>query len=167
MKIYINKKTLSSFLFIVSALMISMGLIKNANAQTERSIYNQNGDAIAYLATEWRGGEWIIYFFSGLPAAYLETEGNQTHIFGFNGKHLGWFEENILWDNEGNIIGYTAEANNLRLNFIPSFAEPIKMMKELTPFKEPKEFPIPFKPILMNRWAYEGTESWLYQGVSK
>ena len=67
----------------------------------EEKIFNKNGEPVAYITP---GHTPVIYLWDGIPAAYI-YEGD--HVFGINGKHLGWFINKILYTHEGDRIGYT------------------------------------------------------------
>ena len=69
--------------------------------------------------------------------AYLDNE----NLYGFNGKHLGWYENGIIWNHNGEKCGFNKES-------LPVFAkfEPFKSFKKFKPFKSFKEF-APFKPF--------------------
>jgi len=66
----------------------------------ELTIYDRNGRPHAYIAY---GDEKIIYLWNGKPVAYLDGE----HVYGFNSKHLGWFENGVMYDGQGRRIGFT------------------------------------------------------------
>ena len=100
----------------------------------EITLFDVEGNPIAYIAP---AEENTIYLWSGEPVTYLDGE----NIYGFNGKHLGWFEEGIIWDHEGNRVGFIKET----LPVFPKF-EPFKAFKQFKPFKAFKEF-TPFKPF--------------------
>jgi hypothetical protein len=68
----------------------------------EIALLNRAGVGTAYVDTE--DGS-TIYLWSGVPVAYLEED----VIFGFNGRHLGWFEDGIVRGSRGMRVGYTLE----------------------------------------------------------
>ena len=67
----------------------------------EKILYDKNGDAVAYFAMDYEG---IIYLWDGLPVAYLY---DAEHVYGINGRHLGWFKDDILFNHAGERIGFT------------------------------------------------------------
>lgn len=95
----------------------------------EETIFDAQGNAIAYIDYN---DENTIYTWDGTPSAYLDEE---NQIYGFNGKHLGWFEDGIVWNLYGERTGYNKQT-------IPVFAkfEPFKAFKKFKPFKSFKEF---------------------------
>ncbi len=66
-------------------------------------LYDRRGIPTAYLSP---ADENTVYLWTGEPVAYLYED----HLYGFNGRHLGWFQDGIIWDYEGVAIGYTREA---------------------------------------------------------
>ena len=68
----------------------------------EKTLFDKNGDAIAYLTDDFQE---TIYLWDGDPVAYLF---NDRLIYGFNGKHLGWFIDNVVYNYEGERLGFTS-----------------------------------------------------------
>lgn len=113
-------------------------------AEDEVSLFNGFGKAEAYLA---RDDEMAIYLWNGKPAAYLESDGEGgNHVYGFNGKHLGWFVRGVIWDHEGN--GSCAVKEVLQA----TQAEPFKAFKQFKPFKSFTQF-APFRPTFSNKFG--------------
>lgn len=71
----------------------------------EKIFYNKEGEAVAYLAEDYRG---TIYLWDGLAVAYLFEE---NHIYGINGKHLGWLKDEVIYDNDGARVGFTSSTS--------------------------------------------------------
>lgn len=67
----------------------------------EKSLFNKNGNAVAYIAEDLQHS---IYLWEGYPVAYLY---NDRHIYGFNGRHLGWMIDDIIYDYDGLRTGFT------------------------------------------------------------
>ena len=68
----------------------------------DRSLFDKKGFAAAYLADDYLN---TIYLWDGSPVAYLYED---VHIYGFNGRPLGWFMDDILYNNRGERIGFTS-----------------------------------------------------------
>ncbi len=66
----------------------------------ERTLYDKNGEAVAYIAEDYHS---TIYLWEGLPAAYIYED---EHVYGFNGRHLGWFKGEVLFNHKGERIGF-------------------------------------------------------------
>ena len=67
----------------------------------EKIFYNKDGDAVACLAMDYEG---IIYLWDGAPVAYIYEE---EHVYGINGRHLGWFKNDIFYNHDGERIGFS------------------------------------------------------------
>ncbi|MBF7022910.1 4-fold beta flower protein [Staphylococcus kloosii] len=52
------------------------------------TFYDENGNAIAYTEDSVH-----LYLFTGKPVVYFVNK----KVYGFNGAHLGWFEEKIFY----------------------------------------------------------------------
>jgi hypothetical protein len=129
------------------------------SAQDEEiAIFNSKGKAVAFLEV---GEEQTIYMWSGKPVAYLFKEGGETHIYGFNGKHLGWYEEGILYTHDGDAVGFIEGAMNLFTEF-----EPIKGFKRFKPSRSFKEFP-PFKPFFSKYFSKTPLSLFLLEGAEE
>ena len=74
------------------------GSISNELDLNEITLFDANGAPVAYIAPD---EEWAIYLWNGKPVAYLEHDGDAFSIYGFNGKHLGWFDEGVVRDHQG------------------------------------------------------------------
>ena len=66
----------------------------------ERTIYDRDGYAVAYITDDYHE---TVYMWDGAPVAYLYDD---EHLYGINGRHLGWFIDEILYDNNGARIGF-------------------------------------------------------------
>ncbi len=95
----------------------------------EETLYDVDGTPVAYIDYN---DEATIYLWNGTPVAYLDSE---LCIYGFNGKHLGWFEEGIVWNLDG-------ERNGYNKNSLPVYAkyEPYKSYKKYKPYKTYKQY---------------------------
>ena len=83
----------------------------------EKTLFNRKGAPVAYITGDT---DQFIYSFSGNPHCYIL----QDTIFTIRGKHIGWFEDEIVYDIKGRRVGYTQTT-------CPSitFAEPAKQEK--------------------------------------
>jgi len=98
------------------------------------TLFDKDGNPVAYIEIE---DENTIYLWDGTPVAYLYSE----NIYGFNGKHLGWFGDGVIRNHEGEKCGFTG--SNVP---VATKLEPFKSFKQFKPFKSFKEF-APFKPF--------------------
>ena len=114
----------------------------------EVSLYSQDGTAVAYLAT---GAEMSIYLWNGDPVAYLQGES----VYGFNGRHQGWFKQGIVWNREGRIAGF-AEGAITSPTRVPGLkglkrSAPARFAREPEPPEMPRTdlwAPIPLQALL-------------------
>ena len=68
----------------------------------EKALYDKDGFPIAYITDDYHQS---VYLWEGDPVAYVfENE----HIYGTNGRHLGWFVQGIVYNQNGERIGFTA-----------------------------------------------------------
>ena len=63
--------------------------------------YDQHGHPLAYSEDRTH-----IYLFSGEPVAYLDGD----VVYGYNGKHYGWFVNGWIRDLNGYCVFYTEDA---------------------------------------------------------
>lgn len=130
------------FATVVALALCSQG-VASAD-ENEVALYDASGEAVAYVDAD---DEMTVYLWSGKPVAYLELDtGSSFHVYGFNGKHLGWFVDGILRDHDGD-----AACVLKQLISVPKF-ESFKGFKEFKPFKGFKQF-APFRPFLTNSWG--------------
>ena len=101
----------------------------------EISLFNKNGDPIAYLTTD--DFDNTIYLWEGQNVAYL-LDGR--YIYGTNGKHLGWYINGIIFNTSGERIGFTS--GNCPA---PPIKEPLKLKKRYKDEIKPrwKQNPLP------------------------
>jgi len=69
----------------------------------ENILYDNKGMAVAYIAADY---DRTIYLWEGVPCAYLFEE---KHLYGINGRHLGWFRDEVIYNNGGERVGFTSE----------------------------------------------------------
>jgi hypothetical protein len=124
------------------ALAMALTLTACSAAQSgETALYDSTGTPVAYIADDL-----TIFLWSGKPVAYLYRGNRGTDVYGFNGKHLGWFEKGYVRDDDGDATcGLKSVIRSPKL-------EPIKSLKELKPLKSLRELP-PLKPTSSLEWA--------------
>lgn len=127
-----------------------------AGDEDETTLFGATGNAVAYIAEDL-----TIYLWSGKPVAYLDQDdAGGFHVYGFNGKHLGWFVRGVLRDQIGAAVGAVKEVFRS-----PPTGEAFKSFKEFKPFKSFKEF-APFRPTFSNEWSETPLKLFLLQGVA-
>lgn len=94
------------------------------------TFYNKNGEPIAYA----EDGEHI-YLFTGEPVAYFHGDA----VYGFNGKHLGWFENGWIRDLHGLCVFYSGDASGSGPLKPVKNVKPVKSVKSVRPVKSVRE----------------------------
>jgi hypothetical protein len=67
----------------------------------EVSLFNKDGNAVAYISDDHKN---TIYLWDGYPVAYVYED---QQIYGINGRHLGWMIDQIIYNNNGERVGFT------------------------------------------------------------
>jgi hypothetical protein len=126
-------------------------------AQSEISLFDKEGNPVAYIATN---EDWTIYLWEGKPVAYIINDGQTLHVYGFNGKHLGWYANGIIRDHDGNVTGFKKGA----ISNIYEKYENYKGYKEYKPYKTYREY-APYQPYFSSNFSSINLTGLLYQGV--
>ena len=124
------------------------------NAQ-ETTLFDSEGNPRAYINYN---DDASIYLWNGKAVAFLENDGSDMCVFGFNGNFLGWYEEGVLRNKKGNAVG----ARKGAINMVTSI-ESIKSIQEISPIR-PITPITPIKPIFSNSWSSESLTEFLYTG---
>lgn len=111
----------------------------------EISLLSGSGEAVAYVAVK---EDMTIYLWDGKPVAYLKEDSSRGdyHVYGFNGKHLGWFLKGAIWDHDGDASCGTK--NVLRSTQYEGY----KGYKEYKPYRSYAEYP-PYRPYLSSSFG--------------
>ena len=147
------------FYHISVSILICLAVIitaeKGFGTEGELSLYNPSGKATAYITEDL-----TVYLWSGEPVAYLSEDADSGfHVFGFNGKHLGWFVDGAVWDHSGKAVGGLAEV--FRTPVAPA---PFKDYRDYKPFKDFKEV-APSRPRFRRVWSNIPFKRFLLRGV--
>ena len=119
--------------------------IQPSHAENEVALYDSGGAATAYIATD---DDMTIYLWDGKPVAYLKSDKDAGYnVYGFNGKHLGWFVNGIIWNHAGDASCAIQEALAT-----PAQLEPLKGLKELKPLKSLQAL-APLRPLFSNSFG--------------
>ncbi|MBW1912823.1 MAG: hypothetical protein JRI43_06620 [Deltaproteobacteria bacterium] len=71
----------------------------------EQTLYDRNGEAVAYIADDFHE---TVYLWDGSPVAYLYEE---QYVYGINGRHLGWFINQFIYNHNGERVGFTSNTS--------------------------------------------------------
>lgn len=142
-------------IILTSAIIIIAG-ISIARADDEISLFNGAGKADAYIALS---DELTIYLWSGKPVAYLEKDDSGGyHVYGFNGKHLGWFVKGVVRDHQGKPSCAVKEV--LR----NTEYEPYKTYKQYKPYKSYTQY-APYRPYFSTSFGDTPCQFLLAEGA--
>lgn len=83
----------------------------------DQTLFDQTGRPVAYLHYDYHGS---IFLWSGRAVAYIHEN---EHVYGINGKHLGWFIDDVVYTNEGTRIGFTISTCPVMTEREPAKAE--------------------------------------------
>ena len=92
----------------------------------ETTLYDVHRRARIYIAAD---EDKSIYLWDGHAVASIDGE----DVYGWRGRHLGWFVAGVLYDGNGRGIGFTAETFKE-----PTFPDPGKFAKHTKSRRYPK-----------------------------
>ncbi len=139
---------------VLFSILIFLTSIMPIYAQ-EVTLFNSEGEAVAYIDYE---KDATIFLWKGTPVAFLKNDGGDMCVFGFNGNFLGWYENGIIYDENGNAVSIREGAVNMATQI-----EPIKGIQEITIIR-PITPITPIQPIWSNRWSSKSLIEFLYSG---
>jgi hypothetical protein len=88
-----------------------------------------------------------IYRFNGEPVAYFYG----PSVYGFSGRHLGWFENGLIRDRRGNTIFFAQGGTGGPMKPITQIA-PIKRIRQIKPIKRTRAMR-PMRPMKTLSWS--------------
>lgn len=109
---------------------------------------NCEGKWSVYIDTE---EDFNIYSWDGKPLAYVDDDWN---IYGFNGRYLGWFNNHIMYDIDGEPFACMEDVYS---GYAPY--KPYKSYQAYAPYKSYKEY-AKYRPSEKNRFS--GIDAILY-----
>lgn len=127
---------------ILSLLLLFISF--HAFTQNEITLYDENGNAINYIDRS----SGVVYTFDGEPVGYLKAKSNYYNIFNYKGKHLGWFEDGIVRDHQGEIAGFQKGA----VTNVYTKIEPYKKARQYEPYRSYEDYE-PYKPYYSVRFS--------------
>ncbi len=132
-----------------------MMLFVSTLAAQQVSLYDSNGDAVAYIDND---EDPTIFMWDGTPVAFIEIDGSDFSIFGFNGRFLGWYADAVIYDKKGYAVGARYGAAGITCK-----VERIKGIQKATPIR-PVTSITPIQPILKRTWSNTPLTEFLYNG---
>ena len=138
-------------------LLVFLGvLVPVGSAFGQVAFYSEACEAGAIYGPDQFSQEWAIYSLEGEPLAYFWGES----VYGFNGKHLGWFNDGVMRNHRGRIVGFWKGALDLRVRIDPWEVEaPLRF-----PEKSNREME-PTMPVLTDWWATTSLADFLAEGA--
>lgn len=125
---------------------------RTSTTPTDLDLYDSRGRAAAFLEPS---DGLTFYLWSGEPVAYLDDES----VYGFNGKHLGWYQNGAVYDHDGNVV--VAPAGMFRGVVEPA---PPRGLRRLKPLKGLKELR-PLRPLFGTSWSAIPAAVFLMRGT--
>lgn len=104
--------------------------------------YNKRGSLIAYT-----GDNCHIFSFTGEPLAYI----NEDSVYTYEGKHLGFYQDGWIRDNDGMCVLFTKDAKGGPPRAMQDIG-PVKSPKSKIPVKKPREHQLK-KPEIKQVWS--------------
>lgn len=118
----------------------------------EETLFDIAGVPVAYISFD---NDSTIYIWNGKPVAYLYED----MIYGFNGKHLGWYVQGEVRNLQGQICGFNKFAADVYTQF-----EPYKAYKQYSPYRSYMEYSH-YKPYFGRVKSSESLVSFLMRGA--
>jgi len=106
------------------------------------TLHNRTGKAVVYI-----NDSGTLYRFSGQPVAYLRG----SSVYGFDGKHLGWFTNGWFRDRNGGASLFTSGSSGGPIPPIPRIP-PIPSIPRIQPIPRIPEIE-PIRPIDSLGWG--------------
>lgn len=139
---------------ILLTLMTLLSFTLVVNAQ-QTSLFDSEGEARAYIDYD---EDATIFMWDGTPVAFLEKDGSDICVFGFNGSFMGWYEDGIIYDKKGYAVGARKGATNMMTKM-----ERMKSMQKMTPMR-PMRPMTPMQPMWKSSWSNTSLTEFLYFG---
>ena len=109
------------------------------------TFYNKRGQPICWLSDK---DKETIYLFNGKPVAYIY----ETSVYSFRGKHLGFYENGWIYDNDGYCVFYTQYATGGPVKPVRHVG-PVRFAPSVKPIKSVRSIK-PVKPVKKLSWCY-------------
>ena len=135
--------------------ILTIACLTLAVSAQQISLFDSEGEARAFIDYDKNA---TIFMWDGTPVAFLNNNGRDLCVIGFNGNFLGWYIDGILCDKNGSAVGARKGAVSMITKI-----ERIKGIQKITPIRP--IIPIsPIKPILRNNWSNTSLTEFLFFG---
>lgn len=129
----------------------------HAWAAEEVTLFDSYGYAVAYIDS----GDLTIYLWNGEPVAYLRRDNDSRFsAFGYNGRHLGWYLNGVLYGHDGDAVCAIGGRLNTTHESNP------RSQRQFVRIKAPPE-PMPPLPIFYNTFSAAPCDDVLNEGASR
>src|SRR5690554_1178030 len=140
---------------LLFALMILS--VSSLSAQ-QISLFDKDREARAYIDYD---KDATIFMWDGTPVAYIEKKGKNLCIFDFDGDLLGWYEDGVVYDKEGYVVGAKEGASSMISH---TKTERMKRMQKLPRMRRSVTSFTTTKPIFKRQWSNTSLTELLYFG---
>jgi len=135
--------------------LVLAAISPNATAAEEVTLFNRDGVAAAFIDS----GDLTIYLLNGEPVAYLLRENeSRFSAFGYNGRHLGWYVNGIVYGHDGDAICAIADRLDTTHELEPHSRRQFVRMKAHTE-------PVPALPRFVNTFSAAPCDGLLQTGA--
>jgi hypothetical protein len=139
---------------------VGFGFNAQAQSDGERTIFDKDGEARAYLASDN-----TIYLFTGESVAYL-TNSRQSgfkNVFGMNGEHMGWMTDGIIFNHHQKVVGFFDQAPGVSVQASLIIPEKYPKQRGFRRMTKPEPLRTVNKPFGIYRW--DSLEAFLRSGM--
>jgi len=145
------------FIYTTLIALLLGSIAPHVLAAEEVTLFDRYGFAVAYIDS----GNLTIYLWNGEPVAYLQRE-NETRFnaFGYNGKHLGWYLNGVIYGHDGDAVCAIAERLNSTHETDPRSRRQFVRIKTATG-------PVPPLPVFFNTFSAAPCDDVLGEGASR
>lgn len=145
------------FICFIFLMILADICVPRAYAAEEVILFNRDGAAVAYIDS----GDLSIYLWNGEPVAYLQRDGATVfNAFGFNGRHLGWYANGVLYGHDGDAsCAIAARLSNVQ---DPGPRNPRQLLRLKTTTE-----PVPRRPSFYNAFSPVPCDALLEYGASR
>lgn len=118
----------------------------------EITLFDANGEPKAYIENKENQD---IFLWDGRAVSYIYED----KVYGWNGEHIGWFEEGVMTNLHGNPVAYIKEKSPM----MPKM-EPMKSMKKKKNMKSMRKM-ARMKHMNQRRMSEQDFVSFLLSGI--
>jgi len=153
----LHRSLIMKYAFTLACATLLLCAAQTAQAAPEVVLYDRDGAPVAYIDS----GDLSIYLWNGEPVAYVQrASGALFNAYGFNGRHLGWYFNGVLYGHDGNAACAIAARLTNTQDLGPRSPRQLLRDKTITD-------PVPARPEFNNSFAGELCDALLQSGASR